>query len=1127
MLLSGLLAARAWSGLTPARAQEREATPAVVNPALRSPLRQTLSLDGAWDFATDPTAVGEEQKWFSPDTPWPNRTSLQVPGCWEAQGVGGPGNSTTVTPERAIRPLRGSYAGIGWYRKELTLPKAWSGKQVWLKIGGVNAQGWFWANGTYLGHNDCYCGTYKYNITDLVKPGQRVVIAAKVRNDVPSRKGVMNWIERFGGLYRSVELEATPELLIDDAYVVGDLDERRCIVHLRLRRSRAGVSPAPSATGTATGQFITPMVQVNISTLDGTPAGTSTFAARHSLEPTLDLAVPVTLDPFRPWSPEEPNLYRADITLEVGGQATDGWVERFGVRKWEVRGGSFYLNNQKYFVRGYGDDYIYPLTLASPASRELHRQHLELAKSYGFAYVRHHTHCELPEFYEAADEVGIMVQPELPYYGPKPSAAADGYFKPKEDLTELYTHYRRYVSLATYCTGNEGHLGSPLDREVYQLAKRLDPSRLALHQDGGNNLKDNSDFHQGPILPWQAGTQDASWPFLAHEYLNLATEEDPSLAAKYTGAILPPVTPGDLLSALARTGLALKWGIATLDAGNQLQSIYQKRGLEQARRDPDCDGYIYWTIVDVGAPAAQGLLNQFWQPKVSTAEYFRQFNRPTVVLATFAPPERILRAGETLKVDWWISPFDAKPLREQRLHWSLVRPAEAKALESSNRPSPTLTGTHSPSDGERDGVRGRGQALLSEGQSVPFNAEPGEVKAIGSSELKMPALDQPAKLRLLAELPGAGVRNSWDLWVFPRLSSAPNSGKGIGASPRVYRLLKDRYPGLAEVADSASPAHDLLLAERFDSAVTNALAQGKNVLLLSLPGPRPGVALGWWALSQQAGTAIARHPAFGDFPHDGYLNELLFRLVDHTVSASDEALQQVEPLMVGRGSAGYLVHVFQARAGQGRLLASGLKLLAPEPEAECLLDQFIHYARSPAFQPQGTLNLAAPVSSLAAPSLLNGWSQTIRASEAGDYAYFQGEARMAIARQTDGASEVAWRTKPLSASLDPAKPCTLTWVAGLGYASEPAGKFTLFLGDRPLLDLDVTRTNALWRSADGQTTLKYTAKSANDQDSSGLLELSVPASMLQPGEPAELRVTGSPAHSRRWFGLYELDDVSQ
>src|ERR1035441_6484981 len=135
--------------LLSAGAQEREATPAVVNPVLRSPLRPTLSLDGAWEFVTDPAGVGEEQQCFKPDHGLPDKISITVPGCWEAQGVGGLGNSTSVAPERSIRPLRGSYVGTAWYRKETTVPKEWAGKELWLKIGGVDAQGWFWVNGTY------------------------------------------------------------------------------------------------------------------------------------------------------------------------------------------------------------------------------------------------------------------------------------------------------------------------------------------------------------------------------------------------------------------------------------------------------------------------------------------------------------------------------------------------------------------------------------------------------------------------------------------------------------------------------------------------------------------------------------------------------------------------------------------------------------------------------------------------------------------------------------------------------------------------------------------------------------------------------------------------------------------
>ena len=82
--------------------------------------------------------------------------------------MGGEGFSTAVTPERVKRPIRGSYVGTAWYRKEVTVPRAWHGREIWLKFGGVHAQGWFWANGTFLGHDKSYCRTWKYRLTDLI-----------------------------------------------------------------------------------------------------------------------------------------------------------------------------------------------------------------------------------------------------------------------------------------------------------------------------------------------------------------------------------------------------------------------------------------------------------------------------------------------------------------------------------------------------------------------------------------------------------------------------------------------------------------------------------------------------------------------------------------------------------------------------------------------------------------------------------------------------------------------------------------------------------------------------------------------------------------------------------------------
>ena len=76
------------------------------------------------------------------------------------------------------------------------------------------------------------------------------------------------------------------------------------------------------------------------------------------------------------------------------------------------------------------------------------------------------------------------MQPELPYYGDYPTEAFT--FDPIRDLKELITHYRRYVSLATYCMGNEGLLGRPLGIEIYKLVKQSTPTGSSFTRTGAS-----------------------------------------------------------------------------------------------------------------------------------------------------------------------------------------------------------------------------------------------------------------------------------------------------------------------------------------------------------------------------------------------------------------------------------------------------------------------------------------------------------------------------------------------------------------------------------------------------------------------------------------------------------------
>jgi len=1072
----------------------RKALPAVVNPVVRSPLQEVVSLRGEWDFVTKGVGPLRHPVWRAfYDKEWPGSRKINVPGCWEQQGVGTPGmgNSWDCKWDHCAKPLRHIYEGEGWYRKGIDIPAAWQGKRIWLKIGGVRSQGWFWVNGKTVAWVDNYCGTYKYDITDLVKAGKKAVIVAAVNSIPPSRKGLFSSTHRFGGIYRDVELEATPDTRIDDAWVRSDFDNKTAEVH------------ATVAFATAAGQLKNPVLRVKITGANNhSPTHSPVVFAEGQQETEVVCRVP--LDPFMPWSPEHPDLYVAELTLCDGDKPIHGWTERFGVRKIEVRGDRFFLNNNPFFMRGFGDDFVYPLSLASPASKEEHLKHLKTARAAGFNYVRLHTHCELPEYFEAADEAGIMIQPELPYYGDYPTEAF--IFDPMRDLTELYHHYRRYVSFTTYCTGNEGFLGHPLDQEIYQLAKRLDPDRLMVHQDcepGGGKLlnKGNSDFAGGPINVWEPGSVKTDMPFVAHEYLNLSVKQDPRLEPRFSGVMLPPVTLATRDSWLQEAGLNRQWGDACQDAQHALQRYYQKRGIEAARMDPACDGYDFWTIVDVIVAqgktySAQGLFTPFWEPKSngSTAQEFRLFNGPSTLLLKSDPECRIAVSGDAVKAGFWISHYGEAPLPKPKIQW----------------------------------VLSAGESVLAQGQCNGGNVEPGSTQLLAAEAITIPDVAKPVHAVLEAmviqgaaaggqrsEVGGQGsyekIVNQWDYWIFPKRDK--QNGKGIAVTPALLPALEKLYAGLVASGTPESEKAELLISHTGSPDVMAALTSGKRVLLINGTEGKPNVSLGWWSMGDQVGTAFAKHPALGDFPHDGYLSPLAFRIMKQGRSLPFTGVLPEEMIVVGEGGRGYFLYAGEARVAKGRLLMSyGLDLISGTPEGTSLLDGMIRYARSDAFNPKGVIKLDKPQ---------NGWMETVKTGDSGTDNLPLGVNRLVVARAMEGKNELIWKTRPVPEDVRAKPEYTVTWNGGMGYFSEPQGSFQLYVNDRKAIEIPaITQSDAEWRNSESGMLLRYVRNTSTDEY--GTFTLTLPSSEITPGAPLLIKVIGSDSNSRRWFGVMEF-----
>ena len=803
----------------------------------------------------------------------------------------------------------------------------------------------------------------------------------------------------------------------------------------------------------------------------------------HSVSQPLKLLKPLKplklpLADFRPWSPEHPNLYTGIVELVENGRVIHTRRERFGVRKLEVRGKEFYLNGKPFYVRGFGDDHVYPITGITPPDRELHRAHLAKARAAGFNFTRLHTHTELPEYFDAADELGIMIQAELPYYSDVPTEAFT--FDPKRDVTELWRNYRRHPSFAVYSMGNEGSFGHVLDRQLHAYVKAMDPDRLKINQDCHKewiNPPDAADYLGGPIKPWPRGSFDPDRPFVTHEYLNLCVKCDSRDEALYSGVWQPPATRKGRAEWLAKFDLGMEWGDRLQNAQHVLQRHYQKEGVESARRDPYCDGYIFWTIVDVvveqsGTYTAQGLFNPFWEQKRGgfTAAEFARFNSPSCVLLDTADDKRVFTSGDVLAADFLFAHYGDAALKGAVLEWSL---------------------------GVKHGRIPIGDVAI------------GPVRKVASEKIVFPPVEKPVKATLNVRV--GDVSNSWDFWVFPK--RAKRDGSGIAVASRYRAQMEKRYDGLLTAADAARAK--VVVVEYGSQMAADALARGQRVIMLTGLGGKPNVKLGWWWMGRQVGTAMADHPALAALPHEGCLTPLFFRLVLDTGKYLPYAgLSQDDMLIVGEGGDKCFLYLAQANVGRGRaVMGFGLNLLGDAPEAAALLDGLIDYAASSAFAPKSRVEMTC-----LPPQ--NGWRRTIRAGERSEKPcdLMDGYSSIAVARATGGKTELAWETQPVPQDVHKRQTFDFTFAGGMGFPQQPQAAFVLSINGKKIIDIpELVWKDCEW-SGNG-CTLRYRRDASTAE--LGCFTLTVPSSLLESGKPATLSVTAEDRHSLRWFAVME------
>jgi len=150
----------------------------------------------------------------------------------------------------------------------------------------------------------------------------------------------------------------------------------------------------------------------------------------------------------------------------------------------------------------------------------------------------------------------------------------------------------------------------------------------------------------------------------------------------------------------------------------------------------------------------------------------------------------------------------------------------------------------------------------------------------------------------------------------------------------------------------------------------------------------------------------------------------------------------------------------------------------------------------------------------------SGVAKVTFAAEQIDYPSWLGVLPFAHCRQTDGKSKLSWQTTSVPADMTPNRMVQFRLPIGMGFQSQPSGKFELRLNGKSLLTFDVTLTDKTWQGADSRVSMSYAVQENNSEDGNGVLLINVPGALLQAGEPAMFEVVGSAANSLRWFGVY-------
>lgn len=350
-------------------------------------------------------------------------------------------------------------------------------------------------NGHFLGKHVGGFLPFSFEIQNFVKQDDNILIV-KVQDLTDSSyhsRGKQRlkhggiWYTPQSGIYFPVFIESVSLDYIEDIKITPNIDEKEVVLNVK------------SSGKTANFHFLNIISE---------------------LETNKDVHIKIDDKNLHLWSPEDPFLYKFEISTPGDKVSSYFAMRKFSLIKDEKGLTRLALNNKPYFMKGVLDQGYYKDGLLTPKNYDYYVKDIELAKSLGFNMIRKHIKIEIPRWYYECDKRGIIVWQDFVNGGEsyKPSTVvfplifgkhhSDTNYKKfsrenKEGRSEALQEFKDTInylynvpSIGLWTIFNEGW-GQFDSKIVYDKLLKVDKTRLFDHASGWHDqgVSDVKSYH--------------------------------------------------------------------------------------------------------------------------------------------------------------------------------------------------------------------------------------------------------------------------------------------------------------------------------------------------------------------------------------------------------------------------------------------------------------------------------------------------------------------------------------------------------------------------------------------------------------------------------------------------------